>query len=43
MCEKVRFNVIEKNKYNNIKDTAKYIQVIVDKLVIKEFANNIEK
>ena len=43
MCEKVNFNVIEKNKYENIDDITKYINIIVNKLIIKEFANSIEQ
>ena len=43
MCEKVYFNVIEKNKYKNIDDTTKYINSIVNRLIIKEFANSIEQ
>ena len=35
MCEKVNFNIIEKNKYDNIEDITKYIQVIVNKLITK--------
>ncbi len=42
MCEKVNFNIIEKNKYDNIEDITKYIQVIVNKLIVKEFANSID-
>ena len=42
MCEKVNFNVIEKNKYDNVNDIAKYIQAIVNKLIVKEFANSID-
>ena len=38
MCEKVNFNVIEKNKYENIDDITKYINSIVNRLIIKEFA-----
>ena len=30
MCEKVNFNVIEKNKYDNVDDITKYIQAIVN-------------
>ncbi|MGN1298857.1 MAG: hypothetical protein ACI4UE_02595 [Candidatus Scatovivens sp.] len=37
MCKKVNFNVIEKNKFENIDDTAKYINNIVNKLITKEF------
>ena len=43
MCEKVNFNVIEKNKYENIDDITKYINSIVNRLIIKEFANSIEQ
>lgn len=39
MCRKVNFNVIDKNKYDNIDDITKYIQIIVNKLIINEFAN----
>ena len=42
MCEKVNFNVIEKNKYDNVDDITKYIQAIVNKLIAKEFANSID-
>ena len=42
MCEKVNFNVIEKNKYDNVDDITKYIQSIVNKLIVKEFANSID-
>lgn len=42
MCEKVNFNVIEKNKYENIDDITKYINSIVNRLIIKEFANSID-
>ena len=43
MCEKVIFNVIEKNKYENIDYITKYINSIVNKLIMKDFANNIEQ
>lgn len=43
MCEKVNFNVIEKNKYENIDDISEYINSIVNKLIIIEFANSIEQ
>ena len=42
MCKKVVFNVIEKNKSDNIEDITKYIQAIVNKLIVKEFANSID-
>ena len=34
MCEKINFNVIEKNKYDNVDDITKYIQAIVNKLIV---------
>lgn len=43
MCEKVNFNVIEKNKYDNVDEITKYIKAIVNSLIIKEFANSIEQ
>lgn len=42
MCEKVSFNVIEKNKYENIDDITKYINNIVNKLIVNEFAKNFD-
>ena len=42
MSKKVNFNVIEKNKSDNIDDITKYIQAIVNKLIVKEFANSID-
>jgi len=39
MCEKVNFNVIEKNKSNNIEDIKKVINNIVNKLIVNEFTN----
>lgn len=43
MCEKVNFNVIEKNKYENIDDITKYINIIVNRLIVNEFAKSIEQ
>lgn len=43
MCEKVNFNVIEKNKYENIEDITKYINSIVNRLIIKEFVYILEQ
>ena len=43
MCEKVIFNVIEKNKYENIEDITKYINSIVNKLIVNQFAKSIEQ
>lgn len=42
MCKKVNFNVIEKNKYKNIDDITKYINSIVNRLIIKEFVNRLD-
>ncbi len=42
MCEKVKFNVIEKNKYDNIDDITKYINSIVNKLIVNEFAKSFD-
>ena len=42
MCEKVNFNVIEKNKYENIDYITKYINSIVNRLIIKEFAKSVD-
>lgn len=42
MCEKVNFNVIEKNKYDNIDDITKYINNIVNKLIVNEFAKSVD-
>lgn len=42
MCEKVKFNVIEKNKYDNIDDITKYINSIVNKLIVNEFAKSVD-
>lgn len=43
MHEKVNFNVIEKNKNENIKDIEKFINNIVNKLIVNEFVNSIEQ
>ncbi len=42
MHGKVNFNVIEKNKNENIEDIVKVIQTIVNKLIANEFANFID-
>lgn len=42
MCEKVNFNVIEKNKYENIDDITKYINIIVNRLIVNEFAKGVD-
>ncbi len=42
MCKKIKFNVIEKNKFDNIDEIAKYIDIIVNKLIIKEFVNSMK-
>lgn len=41
MCEKVNFNVFEKNKYDNIDDITKFINNIVNKLIVNEFAKSL--
>ncbi len=43
MCQKVNFNVIEKNKNANMEDIVKVIEKIVNKLIVNEFANTIEQ
>ena len=43
MCEKVNFNVIEKNKNSNIEDIVKSIEIIINKLIVNEFVNSIEQ
>ena len=42
MCEKVNFNVIEKNKYDNIDDITMFINNIVNKLIVNEFAKSVD-
>lgn len=43
MCEKVNFNVIEKNKNDNVEDIVRIINNIVNKLIVNEFINTIEQ
>lgn len=42
MCEKVNFNVIEKNKNDSINEITKYINFIVNKLIITEFLKSVD-
>lgn len=42
MREKVNFNVIEKNKFDNIDDITKYINIIVNRLIVNEFAKSVD-
>ena len=42
MCEKVNFNVIEKNKNSNVADIVKSIETIVNKLIANEFVNSVD-
>ena len=42
MCEKVNFNVIEKNKFDNTDDITKFINNIVNKLIVSEFAKSVD-
>lgn len=37
MCEKVKFNVIEKNKTEDIEDISKQVIMLINKLIIREF------
>ena len=37
MCEKVKFNVIEKNKTEDIEDISKQVIILINKLIIREF------
>lgn len=39
MNDKVNFNVIEKNKTNNKKDIQKAINIIMNKLISRQFVN----
>lgn len=39
MCKKINFNIIEKNKANNVKDIEKSINIIMNKLIKKQFVN----
>ena len=39
MCEKVNFNVIEKNKYENIDDITKYINKNIKEINDLNFYN----
>lgn len=43
MYEKVTFNVIEKNKYENKVNIAKHLNTIIDKLIMNEFTKEIEQ
>ena len=40
MCEKI--NVIEKNKNDSINEITKYINIIVNKLIITEFLKTVD-
>ena len=42
MCEKVNFNIIEKNKFDNTDDITKFINSIVNKLIVNEFAKSVD-
>ena len=42
MCEKVNFNVIEKKIYDNIDAITKFINSIVNKLIVNEFAKSVD-
>ncbi len=42
MSEKIKFNVIEINKNENINDISKDITSIVNKLIVNEFSNRVD-
>ena len=42
MREKINFNVIEKNKNDSINEITKYINIIVNKLIITEFLKTVD-
>ena len=42
MREKISFNVIEITKNENIKEIQKYINSIINKLIVNEFTNRID-
>lgn len=42
MCDKINFNVIEVTKNENINEIEKYINSIINKLIVNEFANRID-
>lgn len=42
MCDKINFNVIEVTKNENITEIEKYINSIINKLIVNEFANRID-
>ncbi len=39
MSDKVRFNIIEENKTNNVEDIEKAINIIINRLIEKQFIN----
>lgn len=41
MCDKINFNVIEVTKNENINEIEKYINSIINKLIVNEFTNRI--
>lgn len=42
MREKISFNVIEITKNENINEIQKYINSIINKLIVNEFTNRID-
>lgn len=42
MCNKINFNVIEVTKNENINEIEKYINSIINKLIVNEFTNRID-
>lgn len=43
MCKNVNFNVIEQYKNKDIQEISKYVNAIVNKLIISEFSKVITK
>ena len=43
MCKNVNFNIIEKYKNKDIQEISKYVNAIVNKLIINEFSRLITK
>ena len=39
MSDKVRFNIIEENKTNHVEDIEKAINIIINRLIEKQFIN----
>ena len=42
MADKTKFNIIEKNKSNDVIFITKYISTIIDNLIVKDFKRLVE-